>query len=128
MEIFKVLAVCLIIAVICLVLKQQKSEFALMLSIIGGVLILIFLIKNIIAPISVLKEKIESYGINTAYFKTALKALGIGYVTTFIADSCRDAGQASLASLAELAGKIAIFILSVPLIFSVMEAALGFIK
>ena len=128
MEIFKVLAVCLITAVICLVLKQQKSEFALTVSIIGGALILIFLIKNIIAPITVLKEKIEGYGINTAYFKTALKALGIGYITTFIADSCRDAGQASLASLAELAGKIAIFILSVPLIFSVMEAALGFIK
>ena len=106
MEIFKVLAVCLITAVICLILKQQKSEFALVVSIIGGVLILLFLIKNIIAPITVLKEKIESYGINTAYFKTALKALGIGYITTFIADSCRDAGQASLASLAELAGKL----------------------
>ena len=128
MEIFKVLEVCLITAVICLILKQQKSEFALAVSILGGVLILIFLIKNIIAPITVLKEQIEGYGIHTAYFKTALKALGIGYITTFIADSCRDAGQASLASLAELAGKIAIFILSVPLIFSVMEAALGFIK
>ncbi len=128
MEIFKVLAICLITAVICLVLKQQKGEFALLVSIIACALILIFLIKNIIVPITALSQKIESYGINTAYFKTALKALGIGYVTTFIADSCRDSGQASLASHAELAGKIAIFILSVPLILSVMETALGFIK
>ena len=128
MEIFKVLAICLITAAICLVLKQQKSEFALVVSIIACVLVLIFLIKNIIVPITVLSQKIENYGINTDYFKTALKALGIGYVTTFIADSCRDAGQVSLASHAELAGKIAIFILSVPLVLSVIETALGFIK
>lgn len=128
MEIFKVLAICLITAVICLVLKQQKSEFALAVSIIACILILGFLIKNIIVPITVLQQKIEGYGINTEYFKTALKALGIGYITTFISDSCRDAGQASLATQAELAGKIAIFILSVPLVLSVMETALGFIK
>lgn len=128
MEILKVLGLCLISAIICLVLKQQKSEYALMVSLAASVLILIFLIKNILVPITVIEQKIESHGIDSKYFKTALKALGIGYITTFIADSCRDAGQASLASKAELAGKIAIFILSVPLLLSVMDTALGFIK
>lgn len=128
MELIKVLGFCLISAIICLVLKQQKSEYALIVSIAASVLILILLIKNIFVPISIIEQKIESYGIDSDYFKTALKALGIGYITTFIADSCRDAGQASLASKAELAGKIAIFILSVPLLLSVMDTALGFIK
>jgi len=84
--------------------------------------------KNIIVPLTVIQQKIDTYGINTGYFKTALKALGIGYITTFIADSCRDAGQANLASVSEFAGRCAIFILSLPLILSVMETALGFIK
>ena len=128
MELIKVLGFCLISAIICLVLKQQKSEYALIVSIAASVLILILLIKNIFVPISIIEQKIESYGIDSDYFKTALKALGIGYITTFIADSCRDAGQASLASKAELAGKISIFILSVPLLLSVMDTALGFIK
>lgn len=128
MELLKVLSICLISAIICIVLKPQKSEYALMVSISASVIILIFLIKNILVPITVIEQKIESYGIDSDYFKTALKALGIGYITTFIADSCRDAGQASLASKAELAGKIAIFILSVPLLLSVMDTALGFIK
>lgn len=128
MEIFKVLAFCLITAIIRLILKQQKSEYALLVSVASGVIILTFLIKNILVPITVLQQKIESYGIDADYFKTALKALGIGYVTTFIADTCRDAGQVTLATKAELAGKCAIFLLSVPLIFSVLETALGFIK
>ena len=128
MELIKVLGFCLISAIICLVLKQQKSEYSLIVSIAASVLILILLIKNIFVPISIIEQKIESYGIDSDYFKTALKALGIGYITTFIADSCRDAGQASLASKAELAGRISIFILSVPLLLSVMDTALGFIK
>ena len=79
-------------------------------------------------PIAAIEQKIESYGIESDYFKVALKALGIGYITTFIADSCRDAGQANLAIKAELAGKCAIFILSVPLMLYVLDTALGFIK
>ena len=71
---------------------------------------------------------LEEYGIKTEYFKVALKALGIGYITSFIADACRDSGQTSLAAKAELAGKTAIFLLSVPLIISVLETAIGFIK
>ncbi|MEE1245515.1 MAG: SpoIIIAC/SpoIIIAD family protein [Acutalibacteraceae bacterium] len=128
MEVLKVLAICFITAFICLILKGQRNEFAFLISAFASVLILLFLIKNVIVPLTVLQQKIEMYGINISYFKTALKALGIGYITNFTADSCRDAGQAALASKAELAGKIALFILSVPLVISVMETALGFIK
>ena len=62
------------------------------------------------------------------YFSVALKAIGIGYITGFIADACRDGGQASLAGKAELAGKCAVFILVLPLIASILETALGFLK
>lgn len=128
MDLVKILGFCLITAILCLVLKERKSEYALLISIAGGVLIVAFLLKNIFIPLKLIDQKIESYGIESDYFKIALKALGIGYVTSFIADSCRDCGQANLALKAELAGKCAIFLLSVPLILSVMETALGFIK
>ena len=128
MDILKVLIICIIAAVLCLVLKAKSGEFALLISVAACVLIFMFLIKNIMIPITALEQKIEGYGIESDYFKVAIKALGIGYVTSFIADSCRDAGQTNLALKAELAGKCAIFMLSVPLILSVLETALGFIK
>ncbi|MFQ8952752.1 MAG: SpoIIIAC/SpoIIIAD family protein [Oscillospiraceae bacterium] len=52
----------------------------------------------------------------------ALKALGIGYITGFIADACRDGDRQALRK-AELAGKCAVFIL-LPLIASILETAL----
>ena len=89
---------------------------------------LTLILKNISAPLDLIKEKIDQSGIDSSYFKVAIKALGIGYITSFVAEACRDAGQNSLALKAELAGKCAIFILSVPLILSILETTLGFSK
>lgn len=128
MEIFKILAICLISAVLTIVLKQQKGEYALMVALAGGAVVTLYVLKGVWTPIEYIKARLLSCGVKTEYFAVALKALGIGYVTGFIADACRDSGQASLASKAELAGKCAIFILSVPLISAVLETALGFLK
>jgi stage III sporulation protein AD len=109
-------------------LKGQKNEYAVIIALVCSVIVIRLIAKQILSPLSVIMEKIESYGINNNYFKIALKALGIGYVTAFISDSCKDAGLSSLALKAELAGKCAIFILSFPLILSILETAVGFVK
>lgn len=128
MDIFKILAVCLITAVLAILLKQYKAEYSIAVVLGGGIIAIIFVIKSISAPIDYLKSEIEASGINTEYFKAAFKALGIGYITGFIADACRDSGQNALAAKAELAGKCAVFIISLPLISSILQTALGFIK
>lgn len=127
-DIFKILAVLLTSAVLCIVLKQKNSEYALLVAVATGVITAVFILKEISQPIIQLKNRVEEYGISTEYFKVAVKALGIGYITSFIADACRDSGQSSLASKAELAGKTAIFIISLPLLLSVLELAVGFLK
>ena len=127
-DIFKILAVLLVAAVMSLILKQKNSEYALFVAISAGVVTALLILKNISTPIAELKSQIEAYEVETEYFKVAVKALGIGYITSFIADACRDSGQTSLAAKAELAGKAAIFIMSLPLLMSVLEIAVGFIK
>ncbi len=125
---FKVLCLCLITAVFSVILKQKNSEYALFLSVAAGVVIGLLLLKNLFAPIRAIADALESYGVELDCFKVALKAVGIGYITSFISDLCKDCGQASLALKAELAGKCAIFILSAPLLLSVLNTAVGFIK
>ena len=85
-------------------------------------------LKNLSLPLARLSAEIEEYGIKPEYFKVAIKALGLGYVSSFIADTCRDSGHTSLAAKAELAGKTAIFIISLPLLLTVLEIAVGFVK
>ncbi len=128
MEILRILGVIFITAIICVILKQYKPEYAILVALCGCVIVLTVIVKSLLTPLSLIEQKIENSGIDNSYFKVALKALGIGYITSFIADSCRDAGQSALALKAELAGKCAIFLLSVPLVLSILETAIGFIK
>lgn len=127
-DIFKILGVCLVTTAVCLVLRQKNPEYSLLVAIAASVTVMLMIFKNISAPIDVIRDALEGYGIETGYFKTALKAVGIGYITSFIADACRDSGQTSLAGKAELVGKCAVFILCCPLMLSVLETAVGFIK
>lgn len=127
-QLFKILAVCLITAVLCVILKQKSGEYALFATLAAGVIIIGVIFKNIAGALSSVKSMLSGYGVETEYFKVALKALGIGYITSFAADACRDAGQTALASKAELAGKCAVWLLALPLAVSVLEMAVGFIK
>jgi stage III sporulation protein AD len=127
-ELFKILAICLVAALLCIVLKPCNGEYAFGVSVIAGIVITYLLLKIISAPIETIRLKLQSFGVETQYFKVALKSVGIGYITNFIADACRDGGQVSMASKAEFAGKCAIFILCCPLMISVLETAVGFIK
>ena len=125
---FKILALCIVISVIAVILKQKSGEYALLLSVAVGVVIGIILLNNLFAPIRLISEYISKYGVKTQGFEVALKTVGIGYITSFVSDACKSCGQTSMAASAELAGKCAIFLLSVPLMISVLETAVGFIK
>lgn len=125
---FKILALCLTACALCTVLKRQSAEYAFFIAAAAGISISLLILRQTALPLSQLKTAFEKYGLKNEYFKTALKSVGIGYITSFTAELCRDSGQSSLASAAELAGKGAIFVLSVPLMLSVLETAVGFLK
>ncbi len=127
-DIFKILAILLVSAIMSVILKQKSGEYAVLLSVFAGVITALLILRHLNSSITSIGEYIEDYGIETQYFKTAVKALGIGYITSFTADACRDSGQTSLASKAELAGKTAIFIISLPLLVSVLDIAVGLIR
>ena len=126
MDIIKILGFCIISAVLALIFKQYKQEYAFFISVAAIIGILLFLFTSLLPTFEEIKLLISKAGIKNEYFKAALKALVIAYLTEFTADTCRDCGQTALASKAELAGKAAIFIISVPLLIALLETALSF--
>ena len=127
-EVFKILGICIVGSAISIILKPKSGEYSFVLALATGIIALTFVINAVSKPISELNDRLLVSGVKTEYFGIALKAVGIAYITDFVADSCRDAGMTSIASKAELVGKTAIFTLSVPLMMSVLETAIGFIK
>lgn len=125
MDIVKILIFCLIAAVPIVLLRQYKAEYAIVLATAAGAVLLLNLIKSILPAAERLYALLESGNATHTAFKTAVKALGIAYLTGFVADTCRDFGQSALAAKAELAGRCAVFILAVPLLSSILQFAAG---
>ena len=125
-EFVKIIVLIIIAALLSLTLKAHRPEYSFLLILCVTATITITLLYKIYPTVNTLTNIFKKSGVTVGYFLTALKALGISYITSFAADSCRDAGQGALAAKAEFAGKCAIFVLTVPLIMNILEKALEF--
>lgn len=126
-ELIRIVAVIIVAAVFVTALRTRLGEysFVLVLAVVSVVLVVIF--GNLFGAISKLNDLFYKSGNAAVYFITALKALGISYITTFAADICRDFGLSALAQASEIAGRVAIFLLSLPLMTAVLQAAMKFV-
>lgn len=125
-ELIKVSAVIIVVAVFATVLRNRLGEYSILLVITTISILLVFIFGNLFSAIATVRNLFYKSGNISVYFTTALKALGISYISTFASDICRDFGLSALAQTSEITGKIMIFILSLPLVSSVLEAALKF--
>lgn len=124
MEIIQVVGLGLVATILILVIKEQKPLFAFLIAASTGIYIFLFLIGKIGGIIDVLEDLAESSGVQMIYLKTILKIIGIAYIAEFGAQIVRDAGQESIASKIELAGKVMIMVLAIPIITIIIETVM----
>lgn len=124
MEIIQIIGLGLIATILILIVKEQKPMFAFLIATTAGILIFLFVIGKIGAVIDVLERMAESSGMDEIHLKTILKIIGIAYIAEFGAQIVRDAGQESIASKIELAGKVLILVLAVPIISIIIETVM----
>ncbi|MDT8862520.1 stage III sporulation protein AD [Alkalihalobacillus sp. MEB130] len=125
MDIIQIVGLGLIATFLALVVKEQKPLFAFMLTVFVGILIFLFLIDEIVKIISMLEGIAEQANMNMMYLQTILKIIGIAYIAEFGAQIAKDAGQAAIASKIELAGKILILVMAIPILTAVIEMVLS---
>lgn len=126
-DLIKVTALIIIVSVVVVLLRVRLPEYSFLLVLAVICVSVLFILGDIFPQIEKLRNLFEKSGNTSLYFGVALKALGVAYVTDFAGNVCRDFGLVSLAQIADIAGKVAVFVLSVPLISAVMQAALKFI-
>lgn len=124
MEIVQIVALGLIVTVLALILKEQKPMFAFLLITFTGVVIFLFLLGKITTVIQMLEQLADRSQVNHVFFVTILKIIGIAYIAEFGAQVVRDAGQESIASKIELAGKILIMVMAIPIITVIIDTVM----
>jgi stage III sporulation protein AD len=123
-EIIQIVGLGLLTTVLVLIIKEQKPMFAFLLSAFTGIVIFLFLIGKISAVIQVLEDLAAKADINVIFLKTILKIIGIAYIAEFGAQIVRDAGQESVAAKIELAGKILILVMAIPIVSVIIETVI----
>lgn len=125
MEILKVAGFILIALFLVMLFRNVKrDDIGVQISIVVGVIILLFLTPKIMSIITFLNNLSLKANIDTVYLSTVLKIMGIAYIASFCSDICKDAGAGSLASKVELSGKILILVLAIPILMAVLDSIL----
>ena len=125
MDIIQIVGLGLISTILTLVVKEQKPMFAFLIALVTGIIIFLFLIGKISEVIRLLENIAIKANLNMIYLETILKIIGIAYIAEFGAQITRDAGQGAIASKIELAGKILILVMAVPIITVIIETVIG---
>ena len=124
MEIVKIIGVALIALIIIILLKQYRPEFAIYISLLTGVLILVLVMDELQGIITLLQSLANKASINGNFIALLLKITGIAFLSEFAVSICKDSGEGAIASKIEIGSKIIIISMSIPIISSLLEIIL----
>jgi len=128
LEIGKFIGIAILICVIVVILKQVKPELSVCIMIIGGAILLLYVLNSFTSVITTFNEIITKTGVSQQLFSIVLKIVGVGYLIEFTADICKDSGNSSIADKVILGGKILILTLAIPIINSLFNVILELIQ
>ena len=118
---FKIISVALITCVACMVVKPVRADFAVLLSIVGGIIIILYMVSYFADIFKIFDSIFHFSGVNSSIYSVVLKIIGVGYLTEFASSVCSDTGNSSLADKVLLGGKIVILVMSLPIVTSILD-------
>ncbi len=121
MLMIKIISLAFVIVVCVIIIKQYRPEMAVAVEVAGAIVLLTYIFSLIKDSFSFVDYVLNTTGLNSNLFSVLLKIIGIGYLTEFSANCCVDCGNSSVASKVLLAGKLTIFVLSIPILKELLD-------
>lgn len=125
MDIFKVAGVGVVGAVAAVVVRRHSPELGMLVSLGCGLVILSAVFRWAEQAVAAVGWFLQRGGLEEEYGRVLFKSLGICILTQVAADSCRDSGETAVAAKVELAGRLAVLLLSLPLFEHLLGVALS---
>ncbi len=121
MQVLQVVGVGLIGAVLSVLLKRDKPEMQLLVVMATGAIILVLVLSAMTQVIASFADLVALSGLHSDLFAGVLKIVGVGYLVEYAASMCTDMGQNSIANKLQLAGKITIFLMGLPIVKALVQ-------
>lgn len=128
MDIIQIVIFCFSAVVILRILRQEgHTGYAVLLSTVVGVLVFLYILRQLAAVLTALRDITAGAQVNFLFLDTLLKVVGIAYIAEFGSQVCKDANEEMVAGKIEFAGKILILLLAVPILLLVLESIINFL-
>lgn len=126
MEILKVLGITITVCAILLALRAQgRADIAYLTSAAFAAMMLIWIAAQLSPVLQSFDAMLSEASVGEDTIALLLKVTGVALISEFAAQICKDAGEDSLGQKAELAGKVTILLMALPLILSLCRMALS---
>jgi stage III sporulation protein AD len=124
----KLVAIAIVAAILIIYLKSVNSEYSLLATIAAGIVLVFYTLEYLTKTFDVINQLVTMSGIDSELYLIIFKITAIGYLVEFAADTVNDFGLKSLADKLVFAGKLIIFCVSMPIIYSVINMLVGLMK
>lgn len=124
----KLAGIIIVSLILIIFIRDTKKEFSLLLSIAVGVLVFLSVAQEFYSVVETISSLVKNSGEISSYISLMLKILGISLLGQFVIDLCRDNGENALATQTEIAIKIVIISMTLPLIETVINIVTGLLK
>ncbi len=128
MYIFTIISFCLVCAFLIVLIRQVKPELAVALSVISAGIVLTIIVVNTTGITDAVMNICNKASFSPNNIKILIKALGICYITGLAKDCCVDCGESALASKIDLAGRVSICAMSLPLFSQILDFSVSLLK
>lgn len=123
-DLARIVGLGLVLVIVLTFLRDRYPAVAvqLMMAFVAGVALL--LVPSLNRIVGVFADLGARAQVNTAYVDAVLRVIGVAYIASFGAQMCKDAKEEALASVIELAGKVIIALLALPVLTGILDTLL----
>lgn len=125
-DVVRVIGIGMVVCFSCVILKKRNAEFAVLVSVAGGIALLSIAVFWLSDLENLLTQLTDQAALPTGAVAVLLKCLGLSYLAKMACDTCRDCGETSTATKIELAGKIGILMAALPLFEELLHVLSSF--
>lgn len=121
MDIIRIVGIGLVAMIFAVYLKKQNADYAIYVSILGGVAILGIGFTYLAPVMSVISQYAQKTSITGTQLTAVFKIIGTAYLAQFASDICKDADNSALGAKIETSARFIIAFLSLPIVLTLFE-------
>lgn len=120
-EIWQIVGLCVCSAILSVMLKGYRAEYAFMIGMVCTAAVMFMMAPKILEIINQANNLALKSGLEISFFEPVIKVMGVAYISQMGAELCRDSGENAIATKIELAGKVIICAMALPIVSGLFD-------